>query len=236
MQFAGVFFYRFGTFRRIDDFIYIYTKIMDLSEIYEIVEFQFGQQCTASSSSKQTISFRNTKMILRDNCKMKMENTAILDSSCQMADIADAIAEEIVKVDLELAKEIQSVQDKKANAQCDADDCVNKVTTAVKKKLLVSCASDASAVQTIKMTDSTVFCDGNSEAGFGQQSEVRASCIKSVLRNAQELRSPEKLPEKLPKKTSPKNNSDRNKLLLLVVALFFIVIIVKKKKTTNTNE
>jgi hypothetical protein len=98
-----------------------------------------------------------------------------------MGPIIDAISEMAVSADKEFAKSLQDAQDRQANSKCEADNCVDKLKVAVTKRLTASCESQSKAQQTMKVTGATIFCDGNTVANFGNFSEVRATCLRSLL-------------------------------------------------------
>ena len=152
-----------------------------IREIDAKLDAQFTAHCNSTATSIQEITLEDVNIIAKENCKIRFMNKASLNSSCDMGPILDAIAEMAVNTNQEFAKTLQDTQDRQANMKCDADNCEDKIKVAITKKLTSSCESRAKAEQTMKLTGATIYCDGNSVAEFGNFTEVRATCLRSLL-------------------------------------------------------
>jgi hypothetical protein len=200
-------------------------------EIDANIDAQFKANCNASAQSIQEILLRDVNIIAKDNCKISFMNKASVNSSCDMGPIIDAIAEMAVSTDQEFAKTLQDTQDRQANAKCEADNCTDKVKVAVKKNLTSACESLSKAQQTMEVTGATIFCDGNSVAEFGNFSEVRATCLRSLLHGGvEEVSSQEK--ENLGRSSSYSSSSshslDYSDMIIMGALVLFAVFTLTK--------
>jgi len=218
------------------------TSIM--REIDAKLDAQFTANCIASAQSIQEIVLRDVNIIAKDNCNISFMNKASVNSSCDMGPIIDAIAEMAVSENKEFAKTLQDAQDRQANANCEADNCTDKLKVAVTKNLTSACESSSKAEQTMKLIGATIFCDGNSVAEFGNFSEVRATCLRSLLHGGVEDvsgQNTENLGSSSSSSSSSWQSSDTDMmimgaLLLLFPAIFATIIITKKKYNNIKNE
>ena len=150
-------------------------------DIDGILDAQFKINCLASATSIQNIELNHVSFIMGDNCNLTFRNRASVNSSCEMAPIIDAIAEVVVSADEEFAKTLQDAQDRQANAKCEADNCTDKIKVAIAKNLNSACATAAKAQQTLTLNGANIICDGNTVSKFGNYTEVRAHCLRSLL-------------------------------------------------------
>lgn len=202
-----------------------------LREIDAQLDAQFTAHCNASAQSIQEIVLRDVNVIAKDNCKISFMNKASVNSSCDMGPIIDAIAEMAVSADQEFAKTLQDAQDRQANAKCEADNCTDKVKVAVTKKLNSACESASKAQQTMEVTGATIFCDGNSVAEFGNLSEVRATCLRSLLHGGVEEVSGQNtgnLGSSSSSSSSSSQSLDNDMMMMAALALIAIIILTKK--------
>lgn len=200
-----------------------------LREIDAKLNAQFTANCNASAQSIQEILLRDVNIIAKDNCRISFMNKASLNSSCDMGPIIDAIAEMAVSADQEFAKTLQDTQDRQANARCEADNCVDKLKVAVTKNLTAACESSSKAQQTMQVTGATIFCDGNSVAEFGNFSEVRATCLRSLLHGGVEEVSGQNTGNLGSSSSSSSSQSSESDMMIVgAVALFAIIILTKK--------
>tara|TARA_B110000285_G_C15074160_1_gene589724 strand:+ start:907 stop:1548 length:642 start_codon:yes stop_codon:yes gene_type:complete len=202
-----------------------------LREIDAKLDAQFTTNCNPSAQSIQEILLRDVNIIAKDNCKISFMNKASVNSSCDMGPIIDAIAEMAVSTDQEFAKTLQDAQDRQANAKCEADNCTDKVKVAVTKKLTSACESSSKAQQTMQLTGATIFCDGNSVAEFGNFSEVRATCLRSLLHGGVEEVSSEgtgNLGRSSSSSSSSSQSLDSDMMIMGALALFTVIILTKK--------
>lgn len=200
-----------------------------LREIDAKLDAQFTAHCNASAQSIQEIVLRDVNIIARENCKISFMNKASVNSSCDMGPIIDAIAEMTVSADQEFAKTLQDAQDRQANAKCEADNCTDKVKVAVTKKLNSACESSSKAQQTMQVTGATIFCDGNSVAEFGNFSEVRATCLRSLLHGGVEEVSGQNSGNLGSSSSSSSSQSSDNDMMMMgALALIAIILLTKK--------
>ena len=141
----------------------------------------FDANCQARASSFQEIHLNNVNFFIRDNCKLEFVNRAVLNTTCEMGPIIDAIAEMAVATDEEFAKTLQDTNDRESLDKCEADNCIDRLKVNVKKHLDATCGSQARATQSFNMHGGTIYCDGNSVATYGNFAEVRASCLRDML-------------------------------------------------------
>lgn len=200
-----------------------------LREIDAKLDAQFTAHCNASAQSIQEIVLRGVNIIARENCKISFMNKASVNSSCDMGPIMDAIAEMAVSADQEFAKNLQDTQDRRANAKCEADNCTDKVKVAVTKNLKSACESSSKAQQTLEVIGATIFCDGNTVAKFGNFSEVRATCLRSLLNGAVEEVSGQNSGNLGSSSSSSSSQSSDNDMMIIgALALIAIIILTKK--------
>lgn len=196
-----------------------------LKEIDAQLDAQFTANCNASAQSIQKITLKGLNLIIRDGCRISFMNKASVNSSCNIGPIIDAISEMVVSTDQEFAKGLQDAQDRQANQKCEADNCEDKLKIAVTKKLTSDCASEAKAQQTVELIGSTIFCDGNSVAEYGNASEVRATCLRSLLHTAVE--------EAVSERTGtpaggPSQSLDSDMMIMGIMALVVVIVLIKK--------
>lgn len=141
----------------------------------------FKANCNSSAQSIQEISLKGVNIEITDNCKISFMNKAIVNSSCDIGPIIDAIAEMAVSENREFAKTLLDAQDRMAILKCEADNCEDRQKVAITKKLNAACESSSKAQQTLKLNGGTILCDGNAVAEYGNFSEVRATCLRSLL-------------------------------------------------------
>lgn len=199
-----------------------------LSDIDAVLDVQFKANCNTSAQSIQAITLEGVNIIASDNCQISFMNKASVNSTCDMGPIIDAISEMAVSADKDFAETLQDAQDRQANSKCEADNCVDKVKVAVRRRLTEACESKAKAQQTMKLTGARIFCDGNTVATFGNFSEVRATCLRSLLHGGIE-----EVSSKNTSDISSKNTSDDESTsslgsnmmimgILFLFALFFL--------------
>lgn len=198
-----------------------------LKEIDSTLDTQFKANCLASAESIQEIVLEGVNFIIADNCQFSFKNKASVNNTCEMGPIIDAIAEMAVSADQEFAKTLQDAQDRQANTKC-ADNCIDKVKVAIKKKLDSDCKTSSKAKQTMKITGGTILCDGNSVAEYGQFSEVRATCLRSLLHGGVEEVSGKNIENLRSSSYSPSQSSDNDMMIMGVLALIAIIILTKK--------
>lgn len=201
------------------------SKQTFLREIDANLNSQFTAHCNASAQSIQEIVLRDVNIIATENCRISFINRASVNSSCDMSPIIDAIAEMAVSADQEFARTLQDTQDRQANATCEADNCTDRVKVAVKNNLHSACESSSKAQQTMQVTGATIFCDGNSVAEFGSFSEVRATCLRSLLHGGVE----EVSGQNSGNSSSSPQSSDYDMMMMMgALALIAIIILIKK--------
>ncbi len=201
-----------------------------LREIDSKLDAQFKAHCNSSAQSIQEINLKDVNIIARDNCRISFMNKASVNSSCDMGPIIDAVAEMAVSTNAEFAKGLQDAQDRQANMKCEADNCEDKVKVAVTKNLTSACESSSKAQQTMNLTGATIFCDGNTVAEFGNFSEVRATCLRSLLHGGLEEISDEISKEISEEGTGNVGGSSLplDDMIMMGCALIAVVIILKK--------
>ena len=207
-----------------------------LREIDSKLDAQFTAYCDTSAQSIQEVVLTNVNIIATDNCRMSFMNKASVNNECDMGPILDAIAEMAVNADQEFAKALQDAQDRQANANCEADNCKDRVKVAVTKNLTQSCESSAKAQQTMRLNGGTIICDGNSVAEFGNFSEVRATCLRSLLHGGVEDVSGQNTGEEGEGEGDPNSSSQSSYSDMMIMgALALFAIIILKKNYNNTN-
>ena len=210
-----------------------------IREIDQKINAEFTANCNTSAQSIQEIEINNMNIIMEEGCRMAFINRATVNSFCDMGPIIDAIAEKAVDENQEFAKTIQDAQDRVANAKCKADNCKDKIKVAVTKKLTSNCESSAKAQQTLRLNGATIICNGNTVAKFGNYSEVRATCIRSLLHGGLEEMSKNDTGEfESPSSPPPSYSSKYSEsyMMIMFALAFFAIIILTKKKSGNTNE
>uniref|UniRef100_A0A6C0IXW7 Uncharacterized protein n=1 Tax=viral metagenome TaxID=1070528 RepID=A0A6C0IXW7_9ZZZZ len=198
-------------------------------EIDSRLTAQFEANCKSSAQSIQEISLKGVNIIATDNCNISFMNKASVNSSCDMGPIIDAIAEMAVSTDQEFAKKLEDAQDRQANAKCDKDNCTDKLKVSVAKRLTSACESSSKAQQTLELIGATIICDGNSVAKFGNFSEVRASCLRSLLHGGVEELSGQNT-ENLESSSPSFSTSSQYSDMMIMGALALIVFIILTKK------
>lgn len=188
---------------------------------------QFEVNCLASAESIQELTLEDTSVIMRDNCKISFMNKVSVNSTCNMTPIIDAIAEMVVNGDQKLAETLQATQDRQANAQCEADNCKDRLTISVTNNLKSSCENAAKSKQSLKMIGGTIICDGNAVAEHGNFSEVKATCLRSLLRGGvEEVFGTENLGGAPP----PSSPLDSKMIIMGALALIVVIILIRKKE------
>ena len=207
------------------------TKTSILREIDSKLDAQFTANCNSNAQIIQEINLDGLNIIARDNCRISFMNKASVNSTCDMGPIIDAISEMAVSTDREFAKGLQEAQDQQANQKCEADNCEDKLKVAVTKRLTSACESSAKAQQTLKIIGLTILCDGNAVANFGNSSEVRATCLRSLLHSGVEDASSEGAENTSSASTSSLPYLDNDIKLMVIMGVFalFLVVILTKK-------
>lgn len=196
------------------------------------LDLQFSGNCSANASVQQTIQLNNVTIRARDDCSINFINYATVNSTCDMGAIIDAIAQLAVQADAEFAKALMSAQDA-ANAS-KADAHTQQIN--VKKKLTSECHSTASARQSLEVNGAVLECTGNAQITSGNESDVRATCLRTQLHNA--LTEASLVNEEKSKLVSQKDTqmsrdyagikwTDEN-LILAVVGVFALFVLVLK--------
>jgi|GEM_PF-7068209 hypothetical protein len=186
-------------------------------DIDGILDAQFKINCLASATSIQDIELNKVNVIMGDNCNLTFMNRASVNSSCEMAPIIDAIAEVVVSADEEFAKTLQDAQDRQANAKCEADNCTDKIKVAIAKNLNSACETAAKAQQTLTLNGANIICDGNTVSKFGNYTEVRAHCLRSLLHDTV---------EEVSGQNSENLGSSDNDMMMMLGVLALIAIII----------
>ena len=201
------------------------SKQSHIREIDSEIDAQFRANCNASASGIQVITLKDVTIIARDNCRFSAVNKASLNSTCEMSPIFDAIAEMAVNTDMEFAQRLQDAQDRQANMKCDADNCEDRLKVSIKRRLASACDSKSRAIQTVNVLGGTIFCDGNTIADFGNQTEIRATCLSKLLHDVVEEMSPDKTdPEDITSTLTQKQ------IMLLIVLLLIAVLVLSSMK------
>lgn len=204
-----------------------------LREIDSTLDAQFKANCIASAQSIQETVLKNVNIIAMDNCNISVMNKASVNTTCEMGPIIDGIAEMAVSADQEFAKNLQNAQDRQANAKCDSNNCIDKIKIGVTKNLTSTCESSAKAEQSMKLIGSTIFCDGNTVAKFGNFSEVRATCLRSLLHDAVDEAFRQNTESSSSRSSSQSSIDD---MIIMGAIALIAIILLTKKKYSNTNE
>lgn len=202
------------------------SKQTILREIDGKLDLQFQAHCNSNAQSIQEIYLKDVNIIARDNCKIAFMNKASVNSSCDMGPIIDAIAEMAVSANEEFSKTLQDAQDRQANMKCEADHCEDKLKVAITKNLTSACESVSKAQQTFKLHGGTIVCSGNTVAEFGNFSEVRATCLRSLLHGGLEEVSSKETGNFGESPSSSSLSSLDNNIVIPVLLLLAILIII----------
>lgn len=152
---------------------------MSISEAYSKIDRQFDSFCDASNNTSQSITLRGNTYIMTDDCKQTFVNKATVRANCKMDDITENVAQFLSTTNL--GREIADI-----DTCADADaDCTATLTESIKTKLRSACSSQNDATQSFTKTDSVILCDSNTDSVWGNEMDVRASCLKQQVLDAQ---------------------------------------------------
>ena len=202
---------------------------MSISEAYTKIDQQFDSFCDASNNTSQTITLTGNTFIMTDDCQQTFVNKATVRANCEMNDITQNIAQFLSTT--EFAREIADEDALKACPDASTPECTATLTESVKKKLRSACSAHNDATQAFTMTDSVIMCDSKTDAVWGNEMDVRSSCLKQQVKDAQTA---------IEKRTGNGNGNVGIIWLVIGLGLFgccsvmtviFIVILANKKKS-----
>lgn len=145
-------------------------------QIDALLDLEFQANCSASSSSRQEIELRGVTIVARDDCQINFFNRSTLNSTCDMAAILDRVATLAADADESFAKTLAS-----ADTAGEGDE---PLSLQIRKKLSSQCNTSSDAMQTLRIIDSVFVCEGNTKSTYGNETDVRATCLRSVLHDA----------------------------------------------------
>ncbi len=153
---------------------------MSISEAYSKIDQQFDSFCDASNNTSQSITLTGNTYVMTDNCQQTFVNKATVRANCEMDDITENVAQFLSTTNLG-----REIADKDTCADASASECTATLTESIKTKLRSACSSHNDATQSFTMTNSVIMCDSNTDSVWGNEMDVRASCLKQKVLDAQ---------------------------------------------------
>tara|TARA_B100001778_G_scaffold328859_1_gene328916 strand:+ start:1560 stop:2201 length:642 start_codon:yes stop_codon:yes gene_type:complete len=183
------------------------------------LDAKFRAHCEASATSQQLLELRNVKLTTRDDCTMNFRNTSTVNSACDMGPILDAVAEMSADADETFVRALQALEDR---GSTEATSDVTRMK--IRRHLDSKCSAVSNAQQTLVLKGLTLACDGNSTINFGNVTDVRADCIRTLLHEAHDLARPPAPPVVTAAKAVPKKADDDPMLMIIAFLACAIVI------------
>ena len=186
------------------------TKPDKKTKIDSAIDYLFEANCDSSASSVQTIEFNDLSFVARGNCEVVVRNKATVNSSCNLTDIIKQFTDAVLQADDDLAKLLQGTA---------TSSDVDELKTSIVYNLEQKCVSQVDAKQTLRILGGNHSCDDQARLHFEQETNLQATCLKSVLTEAIDKQSPPAPP--------PNTTTDYTAIIIIViVCVIFLLSII----------